>query len=238
MTYKELHSSFELEATGNFMNMDDKPMSVEIEYWLNLGLDNFIKSRYSGYNTRLKGFEQEQKRIDDLRTLVNEVKLYTNSTDKEEYILEEFPEDYMFLLGDRVGLLPLNGEALDCWKTDNEGLCKVLYVDPIQATTDNIDQNRSNTLSDHRYHRGKAKPLRIERGKNLIYITDGNYMVDHSIITYLRKPSHIDIHTNPLQEYTDMPAHTHPEIIGFAVQAYLENKKSNRYQSYQNETII
>ena len=59
MTYKELHSSFELEATGNFMNMDDKPMSVEIEYWLNLGLDNFIKSRYSGYNTRLKGFEQE-----------------------------------------------------------------------------------------------------------------------------------------------------------------------------------
>ena len=238
MTYKELQKSFELEATSNYINIDIKPTSSEIEYWLNVGLEDFVKSRYSGYNTRLKGFEQEQKRIDDLRTLVTELKLYTDSISSEEYKLEDMPNDYQYLLGDRVGLLPIEGAALDCWKTDNEGLYVVLYTDPIQATIDNIDQKRSNTLSDHNYRRGKAKPLRLERGSNLYYYTDGNYMVDHSIITYLRKPLSIDIHTNPNQEYSDMPKHTHAEIISFAVSSYLENKANPRYKSFQNEVII
>lgn len=238
MIYKELHSAFELEATSNFMNIDDKPMSKEIEYWLNVGLLEYIKYLYSGFNIRTKAFEQDQKRIDDLRTLVSKVKLYVDMIDKEEYKTEDLPDDYMFLLGDRVGLLPIDGEALDCWETDNEGMYVVLYTDPIQATVDNVDQKRSNKLSDHLYRKGKAKPLRLQRETYLEYITDGNYMVDNTNITYLRKPLKIDIHTNPKDEYVDMPKHTHSEIVKFAVRAYLENKANPRYKSYINEPVI
>ena len=35
------------------------------------GLDKFIKTRYSGINFKRKGFEQDKKRIDDLRTLIS-----------------------------------------------------------------------------------------------------------------------------------------------------------------------
>ena len=56
MTYKELQKSFELEATSKYSNIaDDKPTSYEIEYWINIGYNNWIDSHYTGYNIRLKG---------------------------------------------------------------------------------------------------------------------------------------------------------------------------------------
>ena len=35
-------------------------------------------------------------------------------------------------------------------------------------------------------------------------------------MTYLRKPKYIDIHEKPFDEYTDMPEHTHSEIVKLA----------------------
>ena len=69
MRYIDLQVAFELEIN----KLDDglnKPKSDDIEYWLNVGLDKFVKTRYSGVNTKGESFEQSQKRIDDLRTLV------------------------------------------------------------------------------------------------------------------------------------------------------------------------
>ena len=54
---------------------------------------------------------------------------------------------------------------------------------------------------------------------------------------YLRKPIRIDIHKNPFDEYTDMPEHTHIEIVKLAAQLYIENQADNRYQTYTQEVI-
>ena len=51
MTYKELHSSFELEATGNFMNMDDKHIRG---YSKKVSKDNQFTYSYE-YKTDVKG---------------------------------------------------------------------------------------------------------------------------------------------------------------------------------------
>ncbi|MBQ7819890.1 MAG: hypothetical protein IJ341_10065 [Bacteroidales bacterium] len=69
MTYIELQAAFELEINKIDANLE-KPKSVDIEYWLNRGLEKFYKTRYAGINQKGLGFEQDQKRIDDLRTLV------------------------------------------------------------------------------------------------------------------------------------------------------------------------
>lgn len=69
MTYIELQAAFELEINKIDANLE-KPKSVDIEYWLNRGLEKFYKTRYSGINQKGLGFEQDQKRIDDLRTLI------------------------------------------------------------------------------------------------------------------------------------------------------------------------
>ena len=69
MTYNELQVAFELEINQLDSNLT-KPTTSDMEYWLMAGLDKFIKTRYSGINFKRRGFEQDQKRIDDLRTLV------------------------------------------------------------------------------------------------------------------------------------------------------------------------
>ena len=70
MTYISLQEAFEIELNV----LDDglnKPKSMDTEWWLNKGLEKFWKTRYSGLNPKSTSFEQDQKRIDDLRTLVS-----------------------------------------------------------------------------------------------------------------------------------------------------------------------
>ena len=73
-------------------------------------IDKFYKTRYSGINFKAQGFEQTQKRIDDLRTLIKNKK-YTegsiNKSDRNSYSVE-LPEDYVLLLGDTAGIQPSN----------------------------------------------------------------------------------------------------------------------------------
>ena len=69
MRYVDLQAAFEIEINKIDQNLE-KPKSVDTEYWLNQGLEKFCKTRYSGTNYKSKGFEQDQKRIDYLRTLV------------------------------------------------------------------------------------------------------------------------------------------------------------------------
>lgn len=87
MTYLELQASFELEINKIDANLE-KPKSVDIEYWLNRGLEKFYKTRYTGVNVKGLGFEQDQKRIDDLRTLIS-VKSF--DLDRSYNIVQEKP---------------------------------------------------------------------------------------------------------------------------------------------------
>ena len=68
MKFIELQEAFELEL-NRFDDIDKIPSS-DIEYWLNQGLIRFVKTRYSGMNSKHEGVEQSQKRIDDLRKLL------------------------------------------------------------------------------------------------------------------------------------------------------------------------
>ena len=76
------------------------PQEIDIE--LNKSLIRFISTRYGKNNTYRKGFEENQKRIDDLRSLVRE---YEGSTTFKGQINNNiwadtfrFPPDYMYLV--------------------------------------------------------------------------------------------------------------------------------------------
>ena len=81
-----------------------EPEEVDLE--LNKALQRFINQRYGKNNVYQEGFEESQKRIDDLRTLLKE---YENSvTFKEvlktnEIYVDTFrlPSDYMYLVNQR-----------------------------------------------------------------------------------------------------------------------------------------
>lgn len=228
MRYIDLQEAFELEI-NKLDNNIEKPTTSDIEYWLMAGLNKFIKTRYSGINFKQKGFEQDQKRIDDLRTLVTR-KTYQFDTYLEEYVVT-LPTDYMFTLGETAVIFSYN----TCWPVDPSGQPRTKNTDVLEATVENIDRQKENTLSEYRLHGRSARPLRLYEGNEIHMYTDSNYNIKNYILTYLRMPNKINLTERPFEEYTDMPASTHQEIVKMAAQLYLENQADPRYQSYVNE---
>lgn len=231
----ELLESFELELN----KLDDnftKPTTNTTEYFLNAGLDKFWKTRYSQNNPKVKGFEQIQKRIDDLRTLVAEVTLVPDTTSKDLYTVT-IPEDYVILLGDTAGISPADGYTDPCWELDSDGNYVIHYSDVLEGSIETIDRIKENSLSEYHLRYTKAKPIRLLSGNEIKLYTDGKYKVSKYILHYLRKPHYIDIHTEPFKEYMDMPEHTHLEIVKLAAQLYIENQANPRYNSYTQEVV-
>ena len=86
----------------------DTLLPQEIDHELNMAMDRFVKQRYNPLSNRYRrGFEQSQKRIDDLRTLIEDVTIPQTATFGEVYDSNAgkitadrfvFPADYQFLL--------------------------------------------------------------------------------------------------------------------------------------------
>ena len=237
MKYIELQASFEIELN----KLDDgltKPTSLITEYFLNAALDKFWKTRYSGVNFKRQGFEQAQKRVDDLRTLVVETTYNDDiTTVSSELYTVDLPEDYIILLGDKAGILPADGYKDPCWELDEDSNPIVHYSDTIEGQIETIDRIKENSLSEFHLKYTKAKPIRLVVGDTIQLHTDGKYKVSAYTMQYLRKPLYIDIHKDPYAEYTDMPEHTQLEIVKLAAQLYLQNQADPRYTTYTQEVV-
>lgn len=233
MTNIQIQEAFELEI--NMLDNDlEKPASTDTEYWVNSGILKFIKTRFTGNNYRVKGVEQDQKRIDDLRTLVKQVNLPIKSNSDYEFVYE-LPTDYLYLLGDRAGILP-NGVNDNCWQKDEEGEYIVRYTDTLEATIETIDRQLENSLSEHNLHYCQARPLKLIIGNNIKLYTDRKYIVSKYQITYLKKPDTFEL-SDPFVEYTSLTDEAIRECVKLAAQMYIENKGTNRYETYSNEVI-
>jgi hypothetical protein len=158
---------------------------------LNEAIDLFWKTRYSGLNTKQEGFEQSQKRIDDLRTLVRNKKYTTEIINNNPKYIVELPEDYTLLLGDTAGISPADGIINDCWKKDSDNNYIVKNVDTLESTIETIDRQLSNSLSEHKLKHCYARPLKLIQGNNIVLYTDGNYKVAEYNLVYLSKPKGI-----------------------------------------------
>lgn len=232
---------FQIEFERRLQLMDpnlvikDKLSSDTIISFINEAIDKFYKTRYSGINFKVQGFEQTQKRIDDLRTLIKNKKYTANSInkgDRNSYSVE-LPEDYVLLLGDTAGIQPSN--LNECWETNERGEYIIKYTDTLESTIETLDRQLGNSLSEHKLKYCQARPLKLIQDNNVILYTDGKYKVSEYEITYLAKPSEINSSNITNTEYTDLPEHTHMEIVKMAIQIYLATKPMQHYNAYSNE---
>jgi hypothetical protein len=80
----------------------DSLLSEEIDLELNKSVFRFINGKYGKNNIYRKGFEESQKRIDDLRTLVREYEAVTAFKEQlqKNIFVDTFtlPTDYMYLV--------------------------------------------------------------------------------------------------------------------------------------------
>lgn len=237
MSPRELQIEVErrLQLINPELSLAGKLPSDTIISFINEAIDKFWKTRYSGLNYKQRGFEQDQKRTDDLRTLVT--KHTYKDTDITKVNQEEYtvtlPDDYVILLGDTAGTSPADGVINNCWEKDALGNYKIKYSDTIEGTIETVDRIKENSLSEYRLKYTKAKPIRLIQDNTITLYTDGNYKVAEYTIEYLKKPSKVDLKTNPTDEYTDLPSHTHMEVVKLAVQLILATLPN--YNVYSNE---
>ena len=237
MSPRELQIEVErrLQLINPELSLAGKLPSDTIISFINEAIDKFWKTRYSGLNFKQRGFEQDQKRTDDLRTLVT--KHTYKDTDISKINQVEYtvtlPDDYVILLGDTAGISPADGVINNCWEKDALGNYKIKYSDTIEGTIETVDRIKENSLSEYRLKYTKAKPIRLIQDNTITLYTDGNYKVAEYTIEYLKKPSKVDLKANPTDEYTDLPSHTHMEIVKLAVQLILATLPN--YNVYSNE---
>lgn len=237
MTRAEMHIAFDLELdkTSNLTNPSYEP--EEKDFWLNSAISKFVKTRYSGFNVKKKGFEQDQKRIDDLRTLVKEKtidSLTISSTKPNAFIadltsltISGVPDTdvYMFTVSEEVTITFDSNTTNDILKKSTG-----LRQGVTEVTANNYRSHIDNPYSEHVLHYEKAKPLRLFLGNTVELITDGNYKVTEYHIRYIAKPQVISSSVD-----CDLPDTVHDEIVKIAVNMALENIEQPRYQSHLNE---
>ena len=236
MTDRQFQIEFErrLQLMDPELVRTNKLNSDTIFSFINEAIDKFYKTRYSGINSKAEGFEQSQKRIDDLRNLINTAYFTEEIINEGNLYKIELPEDYVLMLGDVVGILPTEGNE-QCWEMDEDGDYVVKRADTIEATIENIDRQLNNSLSEHLLKYCTARPLKLIQGNQVMLYTDGKYSIVNYQITYLRKPLFLDPSNISNTEYTSLPEHTHMEIVKMAVQLYLATKPMEHYSVYSAE---
>ena len=237
MSPRELQIEVErrLQLINPELSLAGKLPSDTIISFINEAIDKFWKTRYSGLNYKQRGFEQDQKRTDDLRTLVTKHTYKDTNISKinqVEYTVT-LPDDYVILLGDTAGISPADGVINNCWEKDALGNYKIKYSDTIEGTIETVDRIKENSLSEYHLKYTKAKPIKLMQDNTITLYTDGQYKVAEYTIEYLKRPSKVTLVGTPTDEYTDLPAHTHMEIVKMAVQLILGTLPN--YNVYSNE---
>ena len=106
MTIAEMHTALklELDKSDSLNNVSFEP--EELDYWINKSIRRFVKTRYSGTNYKGQAFEQSQKRVDDLRTLVTFEEIdVLDGNDLENSHIAPLPLDYWFRVGEECEII-------------------------------------------------------------------------------------------------------------------------------------
>lgn len=206
MTNIEVIANFEREIN----KLDDaanKPATEDSLFWLNQAIAKFIKLRTNGDFIHKTGYEQTEKRREDLIKLFKEQTwndLQQEQSENPSFVRfsVSYPSDFLYALNEDVvidsieGGHPMNTCVFEC-------------------TRDSFMYRINNSLTDFHYKYHKARPIRIRKESGCDLLTDGNYTISSYTLGYLKKPTELTL-DNPRNEYTDFEDHTMYEIIKMA----------------------
>ena len=222
----EIIANFEREIN----KLDDavnKPATEDSLFWLNQAISKFIKLRLNGDFIHKTGFEETEKRREDLISLFK-TEQYPDPVIGDEYsnynkYVIIYPADFLYALNEDVVI------------SDNENGHK-MDTCVFECTRDSFMYRINNSLTDFHYKYHKARPLRIRFDNGCEILTDKNYKISSYTLGYLRKPTELTLNT-PQGDYSDFNDHVMYEIIKMAAQMYIENQGEERYKTITNEVL-
>lgn len=199
MTVPEMHIAVNQGVQKIASHQVDVLLPQEIDFELNKAQDKFVKGRYNQFGNKYsKGFEQSQKRIDDLRRLITEETIdtvYKGQIDHNVFVDSiVLPEDngYMFLLNQRSLVYHNNCQKMDCIQGS-------LY--PIQWAM--VDMKAF--TQDNYYNMSPGPGFWIDSIKVQVYDETGT-------------PQEIDVYNQPMGALvncsaSNMSAYTNPQYL-------------------------
>lgn len=202
MTIEEMHIAVNLGVQKIASFQVDNLLPQEIDHELNNAMDRFIKQRYIPMGNKYRrGFEQSQKRIDDLRNLVVDYRVRTefggNSISGFTFDRARFPNDYMFL----ISVMSEMFYTCPAYTPNITEKTKYYFTLDVTPPSENIDQFIGMYLLDDN---GDIDDAIIEEG---LYVN--NQLLDSSIYDANYVPEQSEFETTNLES-----VHTSPAITG------------------------
>ena len=216
MTRDQLHINFKIAMDKNSQSIAfggcPAFLPEEIDYWLNLGLQQEISNKFTGQNSLQQAFEKSVKRIHDLEKLVQtDIKIAATkeSNTNRCYISNLFDDRRMFYVdailhfGDRkTPLMLVDHESAKRFKKSYNNNP---WIDTPVAT---IEDNALYVYYDD------------------ITMSADNYYVD---LTYIKVPTKVE--NLPGENGDELPEYMWNEVINRSVELALEDIESKRSQT-------
>jgi len=231
MTIDRMHIEFKVGLdkidSANSANI----LPEEVDIFLQDAYEQFIETRISGLNEHRTGFEETQKRIDDLKGLIktySTTSFTSNSDNLTNAVFVDLPTDYRHAIQETVKAQCLNGVVRSS---------KEVEVIPIKHGMYNRRIKNPFTAPN----RERVLRLAYQGKHELLYndITPQSYR-----LRYIKNPDKIDMAQlrTPVglagAASIELDEPTHREIVAIAVKMALEAIMSNRYQTKSVETKI
>lgn len=216
MNIQEMHYDFKFKLDKVDSQSRENFNVAEIDWILNRAQEVFVKRRYSPNNLYRLGFEGNQKRIDDLSTLVvkypeqPDINLIQHDN-TYELPLDELKYPYYFFLQGEVEVVEPN-----CIK-----FAKMKYIqhdDLNFALEDPFNNSTSNSIL---FNFGRSS----DGTTSSIYLYPATETLSKARITYLKQPRQLSFGTYTYingvtlpEQSSELPEHTHAEIVDIAVE--------------------
>lgn len=216
MTRDQLHINFKIAMDKNSQSVAfggcPAFLPEEIDYWLNLGLQQEISNKFTGQNNLQQAFEKSVKRIHDLEKLVQtdvNVSAIKESGINRCYIANLFNEQRMFFV--------------DALFNFGSNKTPVNLVDHISAKRFKKSYNNNPWID--------TPIATIEDNTLYVYYDDismaaDNYSVD---LTYVKVPTKIE--DLPSSGVNELPEYMWNEVVNRSVELALEDIESRRVQT-------
>jgi len=231
MNVQEMHIEFKITLDKVDSQAYPEFLDGEIDFFLNEAQMRFIKQRYGMNNNSRRGFEESQKRTDDLKNLV------------KSKFCQISPVTYYQELGENTVRVDINtlfdDAALTIPSTDKY----MFYLKSVARTCIGnccntfrvklVQHDDLNSIIADPFNKPSAERPILFFEDGIIFAWAGNNVTFKDVlVTFIKDPVKINLgtYTGPAQN-CELSEHTHKEIIQMAVTIALENIESQRTQT-------
>jgi hypothetical protein len=218
MTIAEFHT--EVKVRLDKMDSLQLPniLTSELDLFLNQAQDRIVKQRYGITNPKRQGYEESQKRTDDLKAITRTAVLvplaYTIDNIDSNARFFTLPADYWFIVQERANITYPCGDTntttdIEVRPIEHNEFSKAIY-DPFK---------KPNT----------RKVLRLMENSQSEIIFASGVTVNSYKIRYIKKPARMSYTGGITCELSD---HLHSEIVDECVKVILENIESIRLKTF------